>query len=83
MEKPIPFHAQLKYERERRGWSQADVASKVGSDPKTVARWERGKSLPRPYHRQVLCELFGKNAEDLGLIPGHRAIFPPPFSDRV
>lgn len=81
MERPQPFNVQLRYERERRGWSQADVASKVGSDPKTVARWERGKSLPRPYHRQVLCELFGKNAEEFGLISGWRAIIPLPLSE--
>ena len=63
----IPFHEQLKYERERRGWSQADIAEKTGCDTKTVGRWERGERLPRPYHRQMLCELFGKNAEELGL----------------
>ena len=63
----IPFHEQLKYERERRGWSQADIAEKTGCDTKTVGRWERGERLPRPYHRQVLCDLFGKNAEELGL----------------
>src|SRR5579863_10419464 len=63
-----PFPVQLRYERECRGWSQADVASKVGTDPKTVARWEGGKSRPRPYHRQALCELFGKNAEEFGLV---------------
>ncbi|MFL5592408.1 MAG: tetratricopeptide repeat protein [Ktedonobacteraceae bacterium] len=77
MQRSFPFHIQLRYERERRGWSQADVASRVGSDTKTVARWERGKGLPRPYHRQALCELFGKNAEEFGLISGRREITPP------
>src|SRR5947209_3508390 len=76
MERFPPFAVQLRYERERRGWSQADVASKVGSDPKTVARWEGGKSLPRPYHRQALCELFGKNAEEFGLVPEQKEIIP-------
>ena len=64
----IPFHEQLRYERERRGWSQADLAEKVGCDTKTVSRWESGERFPRPYHRQTFCELFGKNAEDLGLL---------------
>ncbi len=71
MEQRLPFHEQLRYERERRGWSQADLASKVGSDLKTVNRWESGKSLPRPYFRQIFCELFGKNAEELGLVGMH------------
>ncbi len=67
MEKNLPFHQQLRRERKLRGWSQADLASKVESDLKTVSRWESGRSLPRPYHRQKLFELFEKNAEELGL----------------
>jgi transcriptional regulator with XRE-family HTH domain len=66
-----PFHLQLRYERQLRGWSQADLAAKVGSEPRTVARWEGGKSLPLPYHRRALCELFNKTAEELGLLSGH------------
>src|SRR5258708_188824 len=63
-----PFYEQLRYEREIRGWSQADLAEKVGSDTKSIGRWERGERIPRHYHRQALCEIFGKNAEELGLI---------------
>ena len=81
MGKYLPFHIQLRHERERRGWSQADVASKVGSDPKTVGRWEQGKTLPRPYHRQALCELFEKNAEEFGLVPEQSAIIPSALSE--
>jgi WD40 repeat protein/transcriptional regulator with XRE-family HTH domain len=63
-----PFHEQLRHERELRGWSQADLAEKVRCDTKTVGRWESGDSIPRPYHRQLLSEIFGKNAEELGLV---------------
>lgn len=63
-----PFPAQLRHERELRGWSQADLAEKVRCDTKTVGRWENGESLPRPHHRRLLCEAFGKNAEELGLV---------------
>jgi transcriptional regulator with XRE-family HTH domain len=59
----LPFHEQLRYERELRGWSQADLAEKVRCDTKTIGRWESGDHFPRPYHRQSLCEIFGKNAE--------------------
>ena len=59
----LPFHEQLRYERELRGWSQADLAEKVRCDTKTIGRWESGDRFPRPYHRQSLCEIFGKNAE--------------------
>src|ERR1700694_5332235 len=63
-----PFHEQLRYEREKRGWSQANLAEKIGCDTKTVGRWESGGSFPRPYYRQALYDLFGKNAEELGLL---------------
>ncbi|HYX50793.1 MAG TPA: NB-ARC domain-containing protein, partial [Ktedonobacteraceae bacterium] len=56
------------HERESRSWSQADLAEKVGCDTKTVGRWERGIGFPRPYYGQKLCEIFGKNAEELGLV---------------
>ena len=68
MENQRPFHVQLRYERELRGWSQADVAAKVGSDVKTVGRWENGTRVPRPYHRQKLYEIFGKDAQTMGLL---------------
>ena len=70
------FHEQLRYERERRGWSQEDLAKKAHCDTKTVGRWESGERLPRPYHRQVLCKLFGKDAEELGLV----GLTPKPLS---
>ena len=60
---------QLKKERELRGWSQGDVARQLQVDPYYVSRWERGLTTPSPYYRQQLCSLYGKNAEELGLIP--------------
>src|SRR5207248_10797366 len=64
------FAAVLRYERSIRGWSQADVAEKVGRDSRTVRRWERGKTVPTPYLRQKLCQLLGKTPTELGLLPG-------------
>ena len=58
----------LKRERELRGWSQADLAEKVGTTQKIVSRWERGESKPLPYYRQKLVKVFGKDAAELGLI---------------
>ncbi|MFL5657361.1 MAG: helix-turn-helix domain-containing protein [Ktedonobacteraceae bacterium] len=57
----------LQREREQRGFSQEDVAGKIGTTAKIVGRWERGESMPRPYFRQQLIDLFEKNAEELGL----------------
>jgi len=59
---------QLKRERERRGWSQADVAEKIGTTAPNVSRWEHGITSPGPYFRQKLCQLFEKTVEELGLL---------------
>src|SRR6266700_3464114 len=66
MEKYSPFSRKLRYERQRRGWSQAELASMLGSDHKSVSRWERGETFPTPKLRQKLTELLGKNLEELG-----------------
>src|SRR5215469_605453 len=58
----------LKVERELHGWSQAKVAEAVGTNVRTVIRWEQGQAVPYPYYREQLCKLFGKNARELGLL---------------
>src|SRR5215469_14663296 len=58
----------LKQAREERGWSQKDVAHKIGTDPKTVSRWERSVAYPSPYFRQKLSELFEKSLRELDLL---------------
>ena len=58
----------LRVERKRRGWSQADVAEALGITTKTVVRWERGDTVPFPYHRYKLSDLFGKTLQELGLL---------------
>jgi WD40 repeat protein/transcriptional regulator with XRE-family HTH domain len=68
VEKNPPWSEKLRRERINRGWSQPDVSEKIGSDPRTVGRWERGESFPSPYLLQKLVELYGKSAEELGLI---------------
>lgn len=72
MERKSSWQHRLKRERQLRGWSQEDVASRIGSDSKTVGRWERGHSFPGPYFQQKLVSLFGKDAQSLGFITEHR-----------
>lgn len=48
------------------GFSQQDVARRLGVSLRTVWRWEKGKAQPYPHHRQLLCALFQKTAEELG-----------------
>lgn len=58
----------IRHARELRGWSQADVAEKLGCDARSVGRWERGVVFPSSYYRQRLCLLFEQNMEELGLL---------------
>jgi tetratricopeptide (TPR) repeat protein/transcriptional regulator with XRE-family HTH domain len=59
----------LKMERVLRGWSQAKVAEALNTTVRTVSRWEQGQALPYPFYREQLCQLFGKDARQLGLLP--------------
>lgn len=44
---PSPFHGdRLKTLRTERGWSQADLAEKIGSDARQVSRYENGRVAP-------------------------------------
>jgi uncharacterized membrane protein/DNA-binding transcriptional regulator YiaG len=77
-----PNH-RLRYEREQRGWSQARVAEQIGTEAVNVSRWERGFSSPSPYYREKLCNLFEKNAQDLGfLVPGDHTEEREPAEDQ-
>jgi transcriptional regulator with XRE-family HTH domain len=58
----------LQHEREKRGFSQAYVAEKIGTIEKTVSRWECGEQIPSPKYRRRLCKLFGKDAVELGFL---------------
>ncbi len=61
--------SRLRQERELRGWTQSEVAERIGSTRINVGRWEKGLTVPGPYYRQKLGELFGKSISELGFIP--------------
>jgi transcriptional regulator with XRE-family HTH domain len=64
----VTANEQLRWERQRRGWSRAYIAEQIGvADPKTIGRWERGDAFPSAYVLQRLCALFQMPAEELGL----------------
>lgn len=62
------FAQRLKQERELHLWSQEQVAEMIGTTAPSVSRWEHGNTFPGLHFRQKLCELFGKNAEELGFL---------------
>lgn len=56
----------LKRQRAKRGWSQVHIAQHIGTSAFTVGRWERGTSIPSPYFRAKLRDLFQLHDENLG-----------------
>jgi tetratricopeptide (TPR) repeat protein/transcriptional regulator with XRE-family HTH domain len=66
LSKPL---SRLKQERELRAWTQSELAERIGTTQVNVSRWETGITIPGPYYRQRLAELFGKSIQELGFIP--------------
>lgn len=62
-------HSRLRQERERRGWTQSEVAERIRTTRVNVGRWENRQTFPGPYYRQKLAELYGKSLQELDLIP--------------
>ncbi len=60
-------NSRLRAAREKRGWSQNELAKRLDVNELTVGRWERGERSPQLLYRARLCELFGMTAEELGL----------------
>lgn len=65
----IRGNALLRQERIQRNLRQHDLAEQLGTTAVTIKRWEGGRQQPSAYFRVKLCALFGKSAEELGLIP--------------
>src|SRR5438128_8230464 len=81
-EEIIP-NEQLKRARHQRSWTQAELAEQVGATFETVSRWERGIKAPSAYYRRKLCDVFGKTAEELGLLTDSSAPLTPDSSPCV
>lgn len=58
----------LATEREKRGWTQEGLARRSGIKTKRIRRIEIAND-PHPEEREKLCEIFGLDAETLGIAP--------------
>lgn len=67
MEEKRP-NTHLRHERELKGWSQRKLAELLGTNEQVVNRWESGQHKPNRHFQTQLCQLFGKNAEELGFM---------------
>ena len=55
--------------REARGWTQLDLAYKLGVTPATVYNWERGKYEPAASKLRLIAKVFEVSMDNIAL-PG-------------
>ena len=56
------FMNPVKRERLERGWTQEELANRIGIKQATVAKWEREGAVYRKATKQKLAEVFGVSA---------------------
>lgn len=49
------------------GWTQLELANRLGVTPTTVYTWERGKFDPRASQLRKLAQLFQVSMDDIAL----------------
>jgi DNA-binding XRE family transcriptional regulator len=56
--------------RQERGWTQFELALKVGVQPQTIYFWESGRRTPLVPQLRKLGHVFGMCSDDIDLAPG-------------
>ncbi|GIO23983.1 helix-turn-helix domain-containing protein [Oceanobacillus sp. J11TS1] len=59
------FSERLKKEREKRGWSQTDLAEKIHVSRQSVSKWETDKNYPSIEVIIELSDLFGITIDEM------------------
>ena len=55
--------------REERGWTQLELANRLGVTPSTIYNWERGRFEPRASQLRQLAQAFAVKMDDIELVP--------------
>ena len=55
----------IKEFREAAGWTQLELAVKIGVTPTTISAWERGMYEPRASQLRALAEAFGVRMDEI------------------
>src|SRR5690606_17654620 len=59
------FSERLKTEREKRNWSQTELAEKIHVSRQSVSKWETGKNYPSIEVLIALSDLFGITIDEM------------------
>ena len=51
--------------RQERGWTQLDLANRLGVTPSSVYNWESGKFEPKASQLRALARAFGVTMDDI------------------
>jgi transcriptional regulator with XRE-family HTH domain len=83
-DKSMTFRRERLVRRRRMlGLSQQQLAERVGVDRSTVVRWERGESLPHPWHRPKMARALKLTAEELDGLLLDRGAAEDPRAERL
>jgi transcriptional regulator with XRE-family HTH domain len=58
----------LRSARESRGWTQEELAERIGTTGVTVSRWESGVTVPSRHFRKKLSAIYETGIQELGLV---------------
>jgi transcriptional regulator with XRE-family HTH domain len=58
----------VKQLREGKGWTQLELANKIGVTPSTIYNWERGRFEPRVGQLRDLAQLFNVRMDEIDLV---------------
>ena len=88
-----PPNRRLAWERLQRGWSHDELRKQIvhamraddevdtGLSRNTVRRWETGERAPERRYRKYLVQIFGKPADELGLLDPEELAMRPAVHD--
>lgn len=55
---PVTIGEKIKTLRKERGWSQGELAEKLGVKPQNISRYEKGRVQPREATLAIFAEIF-------------------------
>ena len=63
----------IKELRDERGWTQLELAIKLGVTPTTIYNWERGKYEPRATQLREIARVFETTMDSIRLVESTEA----------